>query len=242
MAIAKQDLEYRHDDVLFRGELAWDDSHSGQRPGIVVCHEGGGLNDHPKRRASMLAELGYVALAADMYGGGRLVTDAKQRGAMMAELRGDPQKLRARAGAALAALASQPLVDSTRLAAIGFCFGGLTVLELARSGANLAGIVSFHGILDTSLPAEASTLKARVLVLHGADDPFATPPQVAAFMDEMRNAHADWQLVTYGGAQHGFTRPDAALVGIPGVAYNEPADRRSWAAMQAFLRELFPRG
>jgi dienelactone hydrolase len=239
MPIQKQDLEYRHGDILCRGELAWDDAQSGRRPGVLVFHEGGGINDHPKRRAALLAELGYVALACDMYGGGQYVSDAKRRGELMGELRGDASKLRGRAQAGLDALRSQPQADPTRLAAIGFCFGGMTVLELARSGAQLAGVVSFHGILDTQRPAEPGAVKARVLVLHGADDPFAPLPKVNAFVEEMGRAGADWQLNVYGGAQHGFTRPDAAQLGMAGVAYHAEADRRSWDAMQAFFRDLF---
>src|SRR4051812_42387860 len=190
MGIAKRDLEYRLGDNVFRGQLAWDDSAEGPRPGILVAHEGGGINDHPKWRAGLLAELGYVALACDMYGGGLFTSDAKQRTELIAGLRNQPLELRARVGAALQALASQPEVDSARLGAIGFCFGGLTVLELARAGAEIAGVVSFHGILETKLPAVAGVLKAKVLALHGADDPYAPPVQVAAFMDEMRNAGA----------------------------------------------------
>jgi dienelactone hydrolase len=241
MPIAQRTLEYRHGDQVFRGELAWDDAITTPRPGIVVAHEGGGINDHPKWRAALLAEAGYVALAIDMFGGGSFLTDPKARGERMFALRNDTSELRARAQAGLAALASEPLVDSSRLAAIGFCFGGLTVLELARSGAELAGVVSFHGILETRAPAPAGAIKAKILVLHGSEDPFAPDAQVAAFVAEMRAAQTDWQLVLHGGAQHGFTRRDAAAVGLPGVAYHEAAERRSWAAMLAFLSELFPR-
>jgi dienelactone hydrolase len=242
MAIQKRDLEYRHGDTLCRGELAWDDQRAGRRPGVFVVHEGGGLNDHPKRRAALLAELGYVALAGDMYGGGEFVSDPQRRGELMGGLRNDPAKLRGRAQAGLDALAAQPLVDSAHLAAIGFCFGGMTVLELARSGAAIDGVVSFHGILDTLRPAEPGAIKAKILVLHGADDPFAPPPKVNAFIEEMRHAQADWQLHAYGGAQHGFTRPDASQLGIPGVAYHAETDRRAWKAMQVFFAELFGAG
>jgi dienelactone hydrolase len=242
MAIQKQDLEYRHGDVVCRGELAWDDARSGRRPGVLVVHEGGGINDHPRRRAALLAELGYVALACDMYGGGQFVSDAKRRGELMGELRSDPSKLRGRAQAGLDALSSQARVDPARLAAIGFCFGGMTVLELARSGARISGVVSFHGILDTQRPAEAGAVKARVLVLHGAADPFAPPAKVNAFIEEMEHARADWQLNVYGGAQHGFTRSDASQLGMAGVAYHAEAERRSWDAMQAFFRESFGSG
>lgn len=239
MAIQKQELEYRHGDLLCRGELAWDDARSDRRPGILVVHEGGGINDHPKRRAARLAELGYVALACDMYGGGEYTTDPKRRSELMGELRSDPSKLRSRAQAGLVALGSQSRVDPAKLGAIGFCFGGMTVLELARSGASLAGVVSFHGILDTQRPAEPGSIKARVLVLHGAADPFAPVAKVNAFIEEMEHAQADWQIDIYGGAQHGFTRPDAAQLGMAGVAYHAEADRRSWRAMQSFFVDAF---
>jgi dienelactone hydrolase len=239
MAIQKQELEYRHGDLVCRGELAWDDARSERRPGILVVHEGGGINDHPKRRAARLAELGYVALACDMYGGGQYAADPKRRSELMGELRSDPSKLRDRAHAGLAALSAQSRVDAAKLGAIGFCFGGMTVLELARSGARLAGVVSFHGILDTQRPAEPGSIKARVLVLHGAADPFAPVTKVNAFIEEMEHAQADWQIDIYGGAQHGFTRPDAAQLGMAGVAYHAEADRRSWRAMQSFFVDAF---
>jgi dienelactone hydrolase len=239
MAIQKQELEYRHGDLLCRGELAWDDARSERRPGILVVHEGGGINDHPRRRAAQLAELGYVALACDMYGGGQYVSDPKRRNELMSELRSDPSKLRARAQAGLLALRSQSRVDAAKLGAIGFCFGGMTVLELARSGAPIAGVVSFHGILDTQRPAEPGSIKARVLVLHGAADPFAPLAKVDAFIEEMEHAQADWQIDIYGGAQHGFTRPDAAQLGMAGVAYHAEADRRSWRAMHSFFIDAF---
>jgi dienelactone hydrolase len=239
MAIQKQDLEYRHGDVVCRGELAWDDAASGRRPGILVVHEGGGINDHPRRRAALLAELGYVALACDMFGGGEFISDPARRNARMGELRASPEKLRARAQAGLDALRAQPQVEPTTLAAIGFCFGGMTVLELARSGAQLAGVVSFHGILDTQQPAAPGGIKAKVLVLHGAADPFAPLAKVNAFVEEMGHAQADFQLNVYGGAQHGFTRVDAGSLGMTGVAYHADAERRSWQAMRAFFGELF---
>jgi dienelactone hydrolase len=205
-----------------------------------VVHEGGGINPHPKARARRLAaELGYVALACDMYGNGEFTTDPKRRSELMGELRDDPRKLRARAQAGLDALTSRPEVDRARLAAIGFCFGGMTVLELARSGANIAGVVSFHGFLATELPAAAGAVKAKVLACHGTDDPFAPAEQVAAFVNEMRSAGADYQVNLYGAAAHGFTRSDAASLGMAGVAYEPRADVRSWAAMKTFFEELF---
>jgi dienelactone hydrolase len=222
--------------------LVWDDAGGGRRPGVLVVHEGGGINEHPKQRAAMLAELGYVALACDMYGGGQFVSDRARRGQLMGELRSEPAKLRRRVQAGLDALAAEASVDPGKLGAIGFCFGGMTVLELARSGAPIAGVVSFHGILDTEQPAEAGAIKARVLVLHGSADPFAPMAKVAAFSEEMQRAEANWQVNVYGGAQHGFTRVDAAQLGMAGVAYHAEADRRSWQAMQSFFVDAFADG
>ena len=221
------------------GELVYDDARPERRPGILVFHEGSGLGEHPKRRARQLAERGYVALACDMYGGGHLAANMQESRALASALRADPVKLRGRARAGLEALGSAPLVDTDRLGAIGFCFGGLTVLELARDGAALAGVVSFHGILRTTRLAEAGQVKARVLACHGFRDPFVSAAELTVFMEEMERAGADWQVLTHGAAGHGFTNPAASALGIPGVAYDENAERRSWAAMNAFFDELF---
>jgi dienelactone hydrolase len=242
MSIRERDLEYRDGELVCRGELAWDEGKPGRRPGVLVVHEGGGINEHPKQRAALLAELGYVALACDMYGGGQSVSDRARRSELMGELRSDPSKLCRRAQAGLDALAAQAQVDPGKLGAIGFCFGGMTVLELARSGAPIAGVVSFHGILDAGRPAEPGGVKARVLVLHGSADPFAPLAKVTAFSEEMERAQANWQVNIYGGAQHGFTRVDAAQLGMAGVAYHAEADRRSWQAMQSFFIDAFADG
>jgi len=234
-----QNLEYSESGTPLRGFLAWDDTVSGPRPGMLVFHENTGLTDHEKERATRLAEMGYVALACDMFG--RPVapaTDAERRAAFE-EFREKRMLPRARAG--FDALAAQPQVDRTRIAAIGFCLGGMAALELARSGADLAGVVSFHGGLATPRPARSGELKAKVLVCHGASDPFITLDQVNAFAKEMQDAAADWQVILYGGAMHGFTNPAADRFGRPGVGYHQPSDRRSWRAMQEFLAELFSR-
>jgi dienelactone hydrolase len=188
----------------------------------------------------MLARLGYVALAADMYGGRQVATDLPAAMELIGELRTDPTKLRVRAGAAVAALKAQPNVDGAKLAAIGFCFGGTTVLELARGGADLKGVVSFHGGLQTLAPAEPGAVTPKVLVCTGADDPMIPPAQVVDFESEMRGAGADWQVISYGGTVHSFTNPDAGkTVKLDGIAYNERTDKRSWAAMRAFFDEIF---
>ena len=225
---------------MLRGLLAYDETIAGKRPGILVFHEAWGLGDHAMERARMLAKLGYVALAADMYGDRRQASDLPAAMELIGELRTDPTKLRARAGAAVATLKAQPNVDASKLAAIGFCFGGTTVLELARGSADLKGVVSFHGGLQTAAPAEPGAVTPKVLVCTGADDPMIPPAQVVDFESEMRGAGADWQVIAYGGTVHSFTNPDAGkTVQLDGVAYNAQTDRRSWAAMRTFFDEIF---
>lgn len=235
-----EDIDYRDGSLGLRGVLAYDDSVTGKRPGILVVHEAWGLGDHAIARAKMLAKLGYVALAADMYGDRRQAADLPAAMELIGDLRTNPEKLRARAGAAVAALKAHPNVDASRVAAIGFCFGGTTVLELARGGADLKGVVSFHGGLQTAAPAKPGAIMPKVLVCTGADDPMIPPAQVVEFEDEMRNAGADWQVISYGGTVHSFTNPNAGKgVALEGLAYNEQTDRRSWAAMRAFFDEIF---
>ena len=231
-------VEYQQDGTVMRGFLAYDDAAPGKRPGVLVVHEWWGLNDFARQITEKLAGLGYVALAADMYGNGLTTTD-RTEAAKLAALRENPPLLRARAQAALKALADNPRVDPNRLAALGFCFGGTTVLELAYSGANLAGVVSFHGGLPQTSPDDLKRLKAAILVLHGADDPQVTPADITAFAQALRQAEADWQMVYFGGAVHGFTNPANGTNPASGVAYDARAARRSWQYMQDFFRELF---
>jgi dienelactone hydrolase len=201
---------------------------------------GWGLNDYAKRRVEQLAELGYVAFAADIYGEGRIAVDIEEARQLSGTYKGDRPLFRARVAAGLETLKAQPSVDPARVAAIGYCFGGTAVLELARGGAEVAGVVSFHGGLDSPTPEDAKNIRAKVLVLHGADDPLVPPAEVLAFEEEMRQGGVDWQLISYGGAVHGFTNP--ASGDDPsgrGVAYNAVADARSWAAMRQFFAELF---
>ena len=230
-------LEYEDSGKRLRGFIAYDESRTGPRPGILVFHENTGLTDHEKERASRLAQLGYIALACDMFGERPVyATEAEQRAAFL-EFR--EKRLLPCALAGLAALNAQPHVDRTRLGAIGFCLGGMVALELARSGAALKGVVSFHGGLATTRPAERGQMHAQVLVCHGASDPFITFEHVKAFADEMQNAGAAWQANLYGGAMHGFTNPAADKLSRPGVGYNKEADERSWTAMERFFEELF---
>jgi dienelactone hydrolase len=238
-AIRTEKVVYRQGDTELVGFLAYDDAVTGRRPGVLVAPEWWGLNDYAKRRAEQLASLGYVAFSLDMYGKGKTTADPKEAGRLAGTFRSDRQLMRARALAGLDVLKGRPQADPARLAAIGYCFGGTVVLELARSGADLKGVVSFHGGLATPNPADAKNIKGKVLVLHGADDTFESPAEIAAFQEEMRQARVDWQMVYYGGAVHSFTNPDADRAGIKGVAYNEAADRRSWRAMQDFFAEIF---
>jgi dienelactone hydrolase len=237
-------VTYREADTRLTGLLIvnsqTDENEGHKRHGIVVIHGGAGLDDHAKGRARTLAALGFVVFAADMFGHD-FFGDGGHRQVMMArvkELAGDPAKLRRRAQAAVDVLAAHPLVDG-RLAAVGYCFGGMAVLELARGGGELRGVVSIHGSLKTAEPARQSAVKPKVLVCHGALDPHVSAADVMAFMAEMNAAGADWQLNVYGGAMHGFTHEHAARQNIPGVAYNAQADARSFAAMRAFLGEVF---
>jgi dienelactone hydrolase len=232
-------VEYRQDGTVMRGFLAYDDGLKGKRPGVLVVHEWWGLNDFAKEQAKKLAGLGYVALAADMYGNGLATRDREEAARLAGALRGHPELLRARVQAALKALAADPRVAPKRLAAIGFCFGGTTVLELAYSGANLAGVVSFHGGLPRLQPDDLKRLQARILVLHGADDPHVPAADIAAFQEGMRQAGADWQMVFFGGAVHSFTNPASGSDKAAGVAYDARTARRSWRYMLEFFREIF---
>jgi dienelactone hydrolase len=237
--VVTKTVEYRQDGTVMQGFMAYDEALPGKRPGVLVVHEWWGLNDFAKQRAKELAGLGYVALAADMYGNGQTTANPEEAAKLAGALRDNPELLRARARAALQALAAAPRVDPQRLAAIGFCFGGTTVLELAYSGADLAGVVSFHGGLPRTQPDDLKRLKARVLVLHGADDPHVAPADISAFEQAMRQAGADWQMVFFGGAVHGFTNPAAGHNKASGVAYDPRAARRSWRYMQDFFQEIF---
>ena len=237
--IVTQTIEYQQGDTTLEGFLAYDDSFTGKRPGVLVVHQWMGLTDYEKHRAEQLAQLGYVAFCADIYGKGVRPKDTGEAGPLAGKYKGDRALLRARVNAALDVLEKNQFVDSKRVAAIGYCFGGTTVIELARSGADIAGVVSFHGGLDSPTPADGKNIKSKVLVCHGADDPFVKPSDLAAFEDEMRQANVDWTLIKFGGAVHSFTQPMAGNDNSKGAAYNEKADKRSWEAMKAFFAEIF---
>ena len=238
-AVKTRIVEYKQGDTLLEGYLAWDDAKSIKRPGVLVVHEWTGINNHIRQRTEMLATLGYVAFAADIYGKGIRPTAPSDAATTAGIYKNDRALMRARARAGLEELKKQKFVDPQRLAAIGFCFGGTSVLELARDGANLNGGVSFHGGLSTPTPQDAQNIKGKVLALHGADDPFVKADEVAAFQDEMRKAGVDWQFVSYGNAVHSFTNIAAGNDNSKGAAYNEKADKRSWQAMKDFFAEVF---
>jgi dienelactone hydrolase len=235
MTIRLRDVQYEDGSLSCLGYLAYDDAQTGKRPGVLVVHEAWGLGEHAMERARMLAALGYVAFAADLYGARRQFDISNARSAIGGFM-ANPATLRQRARAALASLASQPQVDPALLFAIGFCFGGSTVLELARDGTDLLGVVAFYAKLATQTPAATGSIKAGILVLTGADDPLVPADERSAFEKEMRDAKADWQLILYGKAQHSFTNPKADGA-MPGALYNADADRRSWLAMQNFFDE-----
>ncbi|MCK9375728.1 MAG: dienelactone hydrolase family protein [Syntrophobacterales bacterium] len=236
--VVTKTVEYRQNGTVMQGFLASDDAFKGKRPGVLVVHEWWGLNDFAKDKAKELAGLGYVALAADMYGNGHIAANPEEAGQLAGALRGNPELLRTRAKAALLALAADPRVDPKRLAAIGFCFGGTTVLELAYSGADLAGVVSFHGGLPKTQPDDLKRIKAAILVLHGADDPHVAAADINAFQQAMRQAGADWQMVFFGGAVHGYMNPANGADKASGVAYDARAAKRSWKYMRDFFQEI----
>ena len=235
-------VEYKQGDTVLEGYLAWDDSTHGPRPGVLVVHQWMGLTEYEQMRASQLAGLGYVAFAVDVYGKGVRPNSPAEAGALAGKYKGDRALLRSRLNAGLAVLRGNDMVDPKRIAAIGYCFGGTSVLELARSGADIAGVVCFHGGLDAPNPDDGKAIKAKVLILHGADDPYSSPKDIAALQQELRAGGVDWQMVLYSGAVHSFTQKAAGSDPSKGAAYNAKADARSWRAMRDFFAEIFKRG
>lgn len=232
-------IPYTHGEVVLEGVLAWDDTINGKRPGILVVHEWWGLNEYVRERAEQLAALGYVALAVDMYGKGKVTTHPDEARQWMQQTTGNVELWQARAREGLRLLQANPLVDQTRLAAIGYCFGGATVMQMVYDGAPVKGVVSFHGSLPlppASLPMKNST---KVLIAHGEADPFLPPDHIAKFKSALDGAGFDWHMMIFGGAQHGFTNPSANQYGMEGVQYQEQANRRSWGYMKLFFDELF---
>jgi dienelactone hydrolase len=237
-AIKKETVEYRHGGATLKGLLVYDDAAEGKRPGVLVFHEWWGLNDYPKRRAEQLAQLGYVAFAADMFGDGKTTEKPEEANNLATAIRGNTSLMRDRARAAFDQLRASPRVDPDRIAAIGYCFGGTVALELARDGAPVDAVVAFHAGLKTEKPAARGTFPAKVLVLHGAADTLVPPDEVAAFEKEMKDAGVAYEIVAFPGAKHAFTNPDADKHGMPPIAYQKEADEKSWAAMKEFLAEV----
>ncbi|WP_457968028.1 dienelactone hydrolase family protein [Pseudomonas sp. R4-84] len=244
-AIQTQEIPYTSaDGTKLIGYYAYDDAVKGPRPGVVVVHEWWGLNDYAKRRARDLAGLGYSALAIDMYGDGKNTEHPKDALAFMQAALKDGKAASARFQAGLDLLKKQPQTDPDKLAAIGYCFGGKVVLDAARQGVPLAGVVSFHGALVTQTPATPGSVKAKILVEHGALDSMVTEDNVTAFKSEMDKAGADYKFVSLDGAKHGFSNPDADRLshgehGGPDIGYNKEADEKSWADMQKFFKKIF---
>lgn len=240
--IQATEVSYKVGDTILKGYLAYDDEIKGKRPAVLVVHEWWGHNEHARKSARKLAELGYTALAVDMYGDGKQANHPKDAGKFAGEATKNMNVAKARFLAAIDLLKKQTTVDPSKLAAIGYCFGGGVVLEMARMGVELDGVVSFHGSLATKNPAKKGSVKAKVLVLHGADDEFVTNEHVSQFKQEMKMAGVEYKLVSYPDTKHSFTNPDADMYAkkfnIP-VQYNAESDRKSWAEMKKFFNEIF---
>jgi dienelactone hydrolase len=233
-------LTYAADGLEMASILYLDEARTGPRPGVLLFPEAPGLGDHVKAKAQRLAALGYAALACDLHGGGTIISDRTRMMSELDALRADPQRISARAEGALAALKARPEADGSKIAAIGYCFGGTMALELGRGGGDIRAIVGFHSGLATVRPQAAKAIGAKVLACIGADDPAVTAAERAAFEQEMREGGVDWQLHVYGGVVHSFTNPDADSYGMPHLTrYDAGADARSWAAMLALFDEAF---
>ena len=235
-------VTYKAGDVVLKGYLAFDQNIKGQRPGVLIVHEWWGHNEYVRKRARMLAEMGYTALALDMYGDGKQANHPDDAGKFSSEVMKNAAIGEGRFMAALEFLKKQKTVDPERIAAIGYCFGGGVVLHMARLGVNIKGVASFHGSLATEKPAGPGVIKAKILVLNGDADKFTTPEQIAAFKKEMKKAGADFQFISYPGAMHSFTNPDADMYAkkfnMP-VGYNADADKKSWVELGRFLTDIF---
>jgi dienelactone hydrolase len=238
--VRTQAVVYRDGDVELQGYLVWDDAIQGKRPGVIVVHEWWGLNDYARKRAEMLAEHGYVGFAIDMYGKGRVTEHAQKAGDWAKQIQANVGRWQRRALVGLKALREQETVDAERIAAIGYCFGGATVMQMAYSGADLDGVVSFHGSLPIPSEEQGKEIRSKILVAHGSRDSFVPSERVLEFQAALDRARADWEMDIYAGARHGFTNPDAGKYGIDNVRYDADADRRSWDRMLRFFDEIFP--
>lgn len=236
-AVKTKEVEYTQDGTKLHGVLAWDDAAKGKRPGVLVVHEWWGMNAHARRQAERLAEAGFVGFALDMFGDGKVTTHPQDAQAFVAEAMKDPGVTTARFEAARAVLEADPHVDAKHIGAIGYCFGGSVVLDMARSGADLGAVATFHGALGTEHPAEQGKVKAPLLVMTGTDDPFVTAENVTALEQEMKAAGANLKVIRYPGVKHSFTNPDAASYGMPQLAYRADADKKSWSSMVSMFKK-----
>jgi dienelactone hydrolase len=236
-AIVTEEIKYKHGEVECKGFLAYDDAVQGPRPGVLVVHEWWGLNDYARDRAKQLAQLGYVAFACDMYGEGKVVDHPKEATEMVTKVRANVEDWRKRAVTALDVLKKRPECDKTKLAAMGYCFGGSTALQLAYSGADLKAVATFHAALPTPTSDEAKAIKAQLLVCHGADDGFIPAESIKKFRDTLDEAKTKYEFVAYPGAKHSFTVADADRHGNDGMKYNKSADEESWKALKKLLGE-----
>jgi dienelactone hydrolase len=233
-----QTVRYNDGDVSLQGYFAWDDAIKGKRPAVLVVHEWWGLNDYARKRANMLARLGYLAFALDMYGKGRVTEYTNQASEWMKQITSDVEAWQKRALLGLDIMRTHELVDRQRTAAIGYSFGGATVMQLTYAGAGLAGVVSFSGSLPVATPEQAKRVRSRVLIAHGGADTSVTSERIVSFQGALNAAGVDWQIIVYGGARHSFTNPDADLHGMENLRYHKIADQRSWQDMQRFLKEI----
>jgi dienelactone hydrolase len=242
-AVKGEEVQYKSGNTVLKGYLAWDDAVKGKRPGVLVVHEWWGHNEYARKRARLLAELGYTALALDMYGDGLQAHHPDDAGKFSGEVRKNLTLTKQRFDAAQQVLKEHPTVDAKNIAAIGYCFGGTIVLEMALEGEDLKGVASFHGGLDIDQPTKAGKVKARILILTGEADPFVPAAQVEAFKKELEAAKANYRVVVYPGAKHSFTNPDAdkfaQQFNMPALAYNAVADNESWVEMQTFFKQIF---
>ena len=240
--VVSKEISYQQGETTLKGLIAYDDAIDGKRPGVLVVHEWWGLNAYARKRARMLAELGYTALAVDMYGEGKTADHPDDAGKFAGAVGGNLPLAKARYDAAVETLRQHPTVAADQIAAVGYCFGGGILLNMARMGTDIAGVVSFHGSLATTSPAKPGDIKTRIRVFNGADDPFVKAEHIEAFKREMETAGADFEFVNYPGAMHAFTSPEADANGkkfnLP-LAYNEEADKDSWKQTQAFFKQIF---
>jgi dienelactone hydrolase len=232
-------VSYQHGDLELEGRLAYDDSMKGKRAAVLVVHEWWGLNDYVRKRVEQLAAMGYVAFGLDMYGKGKVTKHPQQAAEWMKQVKSNVDLWQQRALAGLEVLKNEPKTDTARIAAIGYCFGGATVQQLAYSGARMKGVVSFHGSLLPPAEDQAKRVTARILICHGASDPFIGEGAVQNYISAMERSGLDWQMIIYGGAKHSFTNPEADHAGTNALKYSKSADLRSWAHMKGFFEELF---